>query len=108
MRSMPSSPSPENSGGSVGGGVPPPPPRPAETVVLTALRESVTVPIEVICVPKRSGYREFAFSATTDGNTLRFTRNNSSVRFMDPSRRPSGILGGVDPANRRIPALRAR
>jgi hypothetical protein len=52
----------------------------------------------------RSAYREFAFSATTDGRTLRFTRNNSSVRFMDTSRRPSGILGGVDPANLRIPA----
>ena len=86
----------------------PPPWRPADTAV-TALGGSSTVPVPVgvIMFQNRRAYREFAFSATTDDRMLRFTRNNRNVRLRDTCRQPSGILGGVDPANRRIPALRA-
>jgi hypothetical protein len=81
----------------------PPPPRPAETVV-TALGESATVPVEVIYVPSEALIEN---SQPAMAAMLRFTRNNTNVRFRDTSRRPGRLLGGVDPANRRIPASRA-
>ena len=103
---MPSSPSPGGSGGSAGGGVRLPPPRPVATAVAD-LSGSSTAPVEVIMSQGRSAYREFVFSATSDRRILRFPRNNTNARLMDTFRRPSGLLGGVDLANRRIPALRA-
>ena len=107
MRSMPSSPSPGNSGGSVGGGVRPLSWWPVDTGV-TALGGGSTVPDEVIMFQNRRAYREFALSATTNGRILRLTRNSANVRLVDTCRRHSGLLGSVDPAYRRIPALRAR
>jgi hypothetical protein len=84
----------------------PPPPRPAETVV-TALGESATVPVEVIYVPSEALIENSPSPQPAMAAMLRFTRNNTNVRFRDTSRRPGRLLGGVDPANRRIPASRA-